>query len=127
MRIPREPLPPIKDVLIYRPSFGYSHKLKTDFKKGRLPIKYDMAGFELTKKNATLDHVEPKSLGGESKLSNYVLNTAWFNSLRGNKPMADFITKEMFYKWAKQFENLTVCGIKGTEYTKMIAKKIWGK
>lgn len=106
-------------------TFGYSHKLKTDFKKGRLPIKYDMAGLELTKKNVTLDHVQPKSKGGESKLSNYVLNTAWFNNLRGNKPMKDFITKEMFDKWAKQFEKLTVCGVKGTEYTKMIAKKIW--
>ena len=31
-------------------SFGYSHRLKTDFKKGRLPIKFDLAGFELTKK-----------------------------------------------------------------------------
>ena len=107
-------------------TFCYSHKLKTDFKKGRLPIKFDLAGFELNKKNVTLDHVQPKSLGGESKLSNYVLNTAWFNSLRGNKPMKDFITKEMFYKWAKQFEGLNVCGIKGTEYTKQIDKKIWG-
>lgn len=108
------------------PTFGYSHKLKTDFKKGRLPIKFDLAGFELDRKNVTLDHVQPKSLGGESKLSNYVLNTAWFNNLRGNKPMKDFITKEMFDRWAKQFENIDVCGIKGTEYTKQIAKKIWG-
>jgi hypothetical protein len=110
----------------YNPIFGYSHRLKTDFKKGKLPIKFDLAGFELTKKNVTLDHVHPKSLGGESKLCNYVLNTAWFNNLRGNKPMKDFITKEMFYKWAKQFENLTVCGVDGLEYVGMIFKKIWG-
>lgn len=115
-----QPIPPNS------PTFGYSHKLKTDFKKGRLPIKFDLAGFELDRKNVTLDHVQPKSLGGESKLSNYVLNTAWFNNLRGNKPMKDFITKEMFDRWAKQFEWLNVCGIKGTEYTKQIAKKIWG-
>ena len=115
-----QPIPPNS------PTFGYSHQLKTDFKKGRLPIKFDLAGFELDRKNVTLDHVQPKSLGGESKLSNYVLNTAWFNNLRGNKPMKDFITKEMFDRWAKQFEGLNVCGIKGTEYTKQIAKKIWG-
>lgn len=116
----------IQPILSNNPSFGYSHKLKTDFKKGRLKIKFDMAGFELTKKNVTLDHVQPKSLGGESKLSNYVLNTAWFNSLRGNKPMKDFITKEMFYKWASQFEGLDVCGITGEEYVTQIFKKIWG-
>lgn len=107
-------------------TFGYSHKLKNDFKKGKLPIKFDLAGFELTKKNATLDHVQPKSLGGENKLSNYVLNTAWFNSLRGNQPMKDFITKEMFYKWAKQFEGLNVCGVNGLDYVTMIYKRIWG-
>ena len=116
----------IQPIQLNNPSFGYSHRLKTDFKKGRLSIKFDMAGFELTKKNVTLDHVHPKSLGGESKLSNYVLNTAWFNNLRGNKPMSEFITKEMFYKWAKQFENLTVCGVDGLDYVAMIFKKIWG-
>ena len=119
------PTESIPDVLIYRPSFGYSHKLKTDFKKGRLPIKYDLGGNELTKDNVTLDHVEPKSQGGTSTLDNYVLATRDFNNYRGVVPLSLLITKEMFYKWAKQFENLTVCGIKGTEYTKMIAKKIW--
>ena len=108
------------------PNFGYSHKLKTDFKKGRLPIKFDLAGFKLDRKNVTLVHVQPKSLGGESKRSNYVLNTAWFNNIRGNKPMKDFITKEMFDRWAKQFEGLNVCGISGLEYVTMIFKKIWG-
>lgn len=126
MRIPREPLPPIPDVLIYRPSFGYSHKLKTDFKKGKLPIEFDLGGNKLTKKNATLDHVIPKSQGGTSTLDNYVLATRDFNNYRGVVPLSLLITKEMFDKWAKQFENLTVCGIKGTEYTKMIFKKIWG-
>ena len=124
MRIIREPIP---DVLIYRPSFGYSHPLKTDFKKGKLQIKYDLGGYELNKDNVTLDHVMPKSQGGTSTLDNYVLATRDFNNYRGVVPLSLLITKEMFYKWAKQFENLTVCGIKGTEYTKMIFKKIWGK
>lgn len=109
-----------------QPSFGYSHKLKTDFKNGRLPIKYDLAGFKLTNKNVTLDHIDPKSLGGKNELFNYVLNTDWFNRIRGNKPMKDFITKEMFYKWAKQFENIRVCGVDGMEYVTKIFRKIWG-
>ena len=122
MRIIREPIP---DVLIYRPSFGYSHPLKTDFKKGKLQIKYDLGGYELNKDNVTLDHVIPKSQGGTSTLDNYVLATRDFNNYRGVVPLAKLITKEMFDKWAKQFEKLMVCGVKGTEYTKMIAKKIW--
>ena len=124
MRIIKEPIP---DVLIYRPNFGYNHQLKRDFKKGRLPIEHDLGGYKLDKDNVTLDHVIPKSQGGTSTLDNYVLATKDFNNYRGVVPLALLITKEMFYKWAKQFEKLTVCGIKGTEYTKMIAKKIWGK
>lgn len=111
---------------LYNPMFGYSHKLKTDFKKGKLKIEFDMAGNKLTKDNVSLDHVIPKSQGGTSTLDNYVLATKKFNSFRGVVPLALLITKEMFEKWAKQFENLVVCGIKGTDYTKMIAEKIWG-
>lgn len=108
------------------PNFGYSHKLKTDFKKGLLPsVKFDVAGIELNNKNVTLDHVIPKSQGGESNLFNYMLASKWFNAFRGVVPLAKLITKEMFDKWAKQYEDIMVCGIKGTEYTKEIAKKIW--
>lgn len=108
-------------------TFGYNHKLKTDFKKGRLPsVKFDMAGNKLTSKNVTLDHVIPKSQGGTNTLDNYALATKEFNSFRGVVPLALLITREMFEKWAKQFEKIIVCGIKGEEYTKMIEKKIWG-
>lgn len=108
------------------PNFGYNHKLKTDFKKGLLPsVKFDVAGIELNNKNVTLDHVIPKSQGGESNLFNYMLTSKWFNSFRGVVPLCKLITKEMFDKWAKQYEDVMVCGVKGTEYTKEIAKKIW--
>lgn len=109
----------------YNPTFQYSHKMKTDFKKGRLKIKHDIAGNKLTKENVSLDHVIPKSQGGTSTTDNYMLATREFNSFRGVVPLALLITKEMFYKWAKQFEKLTVCGIPGPEYTKMIFDKIW--
>jgi hypothetical protein len=116
----------VQPILSNNISFGYSHKLKTDFKKGKLKIKYDMAGNELTKENVSLDHVIPKSQGGSSTLDNYVLATKEFNSFRGVVPLSLLITKEMFEKWAKQFDNLIVCGVKGKDYVKMIAKKIWG-
>lgn len=117
------PIPPISP---NNSTFGYSHKLKTDFKKGLIPIEFDMGGNKLTKENATLDHIVPKSQGGKSELFNYALATKEFNSFRGVVPLALLITREMFDKWAKQFENVMVCGVKGTEYTKQIAKKIWG-
>ena len=84
-----------------------------------------MAGNKLTVKNVSLDHVIPKSQGGTSTTDNYVLATKAFNSFRGIVPLALLITKEMFDKWAKQFEKVVVCGIPGPEYTKIIAKKIW--
>lgn len=86
-----------------------------------------MAGNVLTNNNVSLDHVIPKSLGGSNTLDNYVLATKSFNSSRGNAPLSSLITKEMFNKWAKQFEDIMVCGVKGTEYVLMIAKKIWKK
>lgn len=117
----------MKVQIIQSPNFGYSHKLKTDFKKGKLPtVKFDIAGIELNKDNVSLDHVIPKSQGGKSNLFNYMLASKWFNSFRGVVPLAKLITKEMFDKWAKQFEDIMVCGVEGTEYTKEIEKKIWG-
>lgn len=108
------------------PNFGYNHKLKTDFKKGLLPtVKFDVAGIKLNNKNVTLDHVIPKSLGGESNLFNYMLTSKWFNCFRGVVPLAKLITKKMFDKWAKQYEGITVCGVKGEDYTEEIRKKIW--
>ncbi len=127
MRVTPVIIPPATVDYPPNPNFGYSHKLKTDFKKGLLPtVKFDVAGIELNNKNVTLDHVVPKSLGGESNLFNYMLSSDWFNAFRGVVPLAKLITKEMFDKWAKQYEDIMVCGVKGVEYTKEIAKKIWG-
>lgn len=115
----------VQKISAHNPTFQYNHKMKTDFKKGRLPIKFDMAGNKLTVKNVSLDHVIPKSQGGTSTTDNYVLATREFNSRRGVIPLALLITREMFEKWAKQFEKLAVCGIPGPKYTKMIFDKIW--
>ena len=81
MRVTPVIIPPAQP--IPQPTFGYSHKLKTDFKKGLLPtVKFDVAGIELNNKNVTLDHVIPKSQGGENTLFNYALASKWFNSFQ---------------------------------------------
>lgn len=116
----------IQPILSNNLIFGYSHKLKTDFKKGRFPsVKFDVAGIEINNKNVTLDHVIPKSQGGASNLFNYMLASEVFNSFRGVVPLAKLITKTMFDKWAKQFEGIIVCGVEGKVYTEEIRRKIW--
>lgn len=106
-------------------TFTYSNILKTLYKRGKLPsVKYDISGRRLTKKNATLDHIKPKSQGGKSVLSNYMLATNEFNSLRGARPITDFLTVEGLSKYINQFIGVVVDGFNGNEYVKMILKTI---
>jgi len=62
-------------------SFGYSSPLKTLYKKGKLPVKYDFYGSKLTNKNVTLEHLKPHSQGGKTNLKNLVLATKENNQL----------------------------------------------
>lgn len=106
-------------------TFTYSNILKTLYKRGKLPsVKYDISGRRLTKKNATLDHIKPKSQSGKSVLSNYMLATNEFNSLRGAKPITDFLTVEGLSRYINQFIGVVVDGFNGNEYVKMILKTI---
>lgn len=100
-------------------TFGYNNELKTLFKKGKLPsVKYDVTGRRLTKKNATLDHVIPRSKGGKSVTENFMLATAEFNQIRGNKPLKDFLTVEGFSRYINQFIDVVVDGFNGNKYIK---------
>ena len=106
-------------------SFGYSNQLKTLYKKGKLPtVQYDISGRKLTKKNVTLDHVIPKSKGGESVQENYMLATAEFNHLRGNKPIKDFMTNNGLVKYLSQFLGVFVDGFSGDKYVKGLLKTL---
>lgn len=100
-------------------NFGYSNQLKTLFKKGKLPsVEYDISGRKLTKKNVTLDHVIPKSKGGKSAQENYMLATAEFNHMRGNKPLKDFMTNPNLVRYLSQFMDVFVDGFNGNKYIK---------
>ena len=106
-------------------SFGYSNQLKTLFKKGKLPtVQYDISGRKFTKKNVTLDHVIPKSKGGKSVQENYMLATAEFNHLRGNKPLNDFMTKPNLVRYLSQFMDVFVDGFNGNKYIKGLLKTL---
>lgn len=100
-------------------NFGYNNQLKTLFKKGKLPsVEYDISGRKLTKKNVTLDHVIPKSKGGKSVQENYMLATAEFNHMRGNKPLKDFMTNPNLVRYLSQFMDVFVDGFNGNKYIK---------
>ena len=106
-------------------SFGYNNQLKTLYKKGKLPtVQYDISGRKLTKKNVTLDHVIPKSKGGKSIQENYMLATAEFNHLRGNKPLKEFMTNNGLVKYLSQFLGVFVDGFSGDKYVKGLLKTL---
>lgn len=105
-------------------SFGYSHELKTLYKKGKLPIEFDFYGSKLTKKNVTLEHLLPHSYGGRTTLDNLVLATRENNQARSNKPLEEFMDWYNIKRYLKQFENLQIGNTSGKDYIKMILNTI---
>lgn len=100
-----------------QPTFAYSNELKTLYKDGLLPsVKVDVMGNKLTKKNATLDHIIPKSKGGKSETGNYMLAERKFNTKRGTDPLKDWMTMEGLIKYLNQFVGVVVGKFKGNEY-----------
>ena len=116
---------PSQSSLEQQPTFTYSNKLKTLFKKGLLPsVKVDAAGNKLTKKNATLDHIIPKSKGGKSCTGNYMLAARDFNWARGNDPLLEWTTSENLIKYLNQFINVRVKNFVGNNYIMEVLKTL---
>ena len=119
--------PPIPDVLIYRPSFGYSHALKTAWKKGQIPqVKYGFYGEKLTKKNVSLEHLKPISKGGKTEWSNLVLADNKINNARGDKPLGEYLNIKAMGKYLEQFTNIKINGFDGNRYIAMILETVGG-
>ena len=114
----------VKPVQANNPTFGYSHPLKTLYKKGQLPIKRGFYGEPLTTKNVSLEHLKPKSKGGKTQLNNLVLATKETNNRRGDKPLKEFLNLKAMTNYLKQFKNIKIKGFDGNEYIKMILKTI---
>ena len=105
------------------PTFGYKWKVKKLYQKGKLPtVQYDISGRKLTKKNVTIDHVNPHSKGGRTEDDNLMLATKEFNQLRGNAPIWDFVTYEGLLKYIEQFIDVFVDGFNGNKYIKSLLK-----
>lgn len=105
-------------------TFQYNHPLKKAFDKGLMPeVKRGLLGHKLTKKNRSIEHIIPKSLGGDLSWDNVALSDRKANMLRGNTPIEELVTKEMWIKYLRQFINVKNHLVDGMRYIKGLCKK----
>lgn len=98
---------------------GYNFKLKKMYRQGKLPKDLvDIAGNKLTQNNLSADHVIPYSKGGKTTDDNLMLATKQFNSMRGDRPIQEFITPQNLAKWVKQY--LKLGKIDGFDFKKYV-------
>ena len=106
-------------------SFGYKNKLKTLWKEGKLPtVIKGFYGDTLTISTVSLEHLKPKSKGGASNITNYVLASVAKNQQRGNQDLKDFIDLTFAKNYLLQFKNLKTKGFNGDYYIKTILKTL---
>ena len=117
----------------YPVSFGYHHPLKTAWVKGKLPwLQYGFYGERLTKKNVSIEHLQPvadfKKVYSPEKAKrlattweNVVLASNRINNLRGCEPLSSVIDYEAMGKYLQQFEGKYIEGFgTGEQYIKGI-------
>ena len=116
-------------------SFGrrYSSILKTEYLRGNLPVSKGLYGGKLTPTTVSLEHILPKSgtringkfVKGHTNLSNLALATRRNNSIRGNKPLKDFLTRQQADEYLSQFKGVkTPNGFNGDKYIEKVSKTI---
>ena len=109
------------------PNFGYSHPLKTAWKKGQIPqVKKGFYGERLTAKNVSLEHLKPKSQKGETKWHNLVLASNKINNERGDKSLSEYINYKAMGEYLDQFKNIKIKGFDGNKYIAMILETVGG-
>lgn len=105
------------------PSFGYSHKLKTLYKQGKLPsVIHGLYQNPLSVDTVSLEHIIPHSKGGPTVLWNLALADTKANNLRSNKNIKEFLTEDMIKKYLDQFTDVVVDGFKGNKYKELLTK-----
>ena len=105
-------------------SFGYNHPIKTAFDKGLLPKGLKgLYGVTLTKKNRSIEHLKPHCKGGRLSQDNVALADKYMNFKRGIEPIENWVTKEMWIAYLKQFIDVKNKFIDGMAYIKAICKR----
>jgi len=98
--------------------------LKTEFERGRIPLKKDITGHILQKDYITVDHTIPKSKGGKSNLYNYSLMDSIANNKRGNKPLKPFIDLESLIEYISVMLDVKTPDLDGADYVKKWLKTL---
>lgn len=102
-------------------SFGHKSIIKTLFNNGELPeVQVDIYGKPIKPKEATLEHIIPKSKGGKSSLSNYAIANAQDNFRRSNHDIMEYTTKDNINRYLDQFTDIVRKGFDGNQYKKWI-------
>ena len=106
-------------------NFRYSCKLKTLYKKGKLPsVEYGFYGDKLTPKTVTVEHLKCVCDGGKTTMDNVVLTSANKNQERGTRPLVEMLNWEFVGRYLEQFRDVVVDGFNGNAYIQMILKTI---
>ena len=105
-------------IVINQISFENKSILKTEFERGRIPLKRDITGHKLKKGYQTVDHTIPKSKGGKSNLYNYSLMDGVANNKRGNKPIKAFIDLESLVEYISVMLDVKTPDLDGVDYVK---------
>ena len=116
--------PPLETLQAYNVNFGYSCKLKTLYKRGKLKVKYSFYGGLLNKKRCSLEHLIPHSKGGKSCQANYVLCNMEQNWVRGNEPLENYLNWEHANRYLDQFRGVRVQDFNGDEYVDQVLRSI---
>lgn len=105
------------------PSFGYSHKLKTLYKQGKLPtVTHGLYQKPLKPDSISLEHIIPHSKGGPTVLWNLALADRKANAERANFDIKKFLNEDMIKKYLDQFTDINVDGFIGNKYKEMLTK-----
>jgi len=106
---------------------GYKSILKTLWRAGLLPsVRNGLYGGELTQRSLSLEHLVARTKGGRSELCNLALATKRNNELRNARPIKEFLTKEMFDAYCKQFEGVQVGSFNGHKYVEGLKQTLKG-
>lgn len=99
-------------------TFGNKSILKTEFDRGNIPLKRDITGHKIKRRESSLDHTIPKSKGGKSDLYNYTIMNPIANNKRGNKPIKQFIDLESLIEYISKMLDVKTMDLDGVNYIK---------
>ena len=96
-------------------TFGRKSVLTKLFNQGSLPgVTKDIYGSAI--KEATVDHIIPKSKGGKSNLANYAIANAKNNMNRSSDDILKYTTVDNIKAYYQQFKDLVLPNFNGNEY-----------